>query len=105
MKIIRNAGRDSQVWELQEDNGELVGTFKSRDEAEKAMGMEKPVEAAPVVEEEEVVDVEDEDEELNQPNGKMLWLIFASGELILQVVEKRFILVFGKKPFLYCRGL
>ena len=63
MKIIRNAGRDSQVWELQEDNGELVGTFKSRDEAEKAMGMEKPVKAEPVVEEEEVEDVEDEDED------------------------------------------
>ena len=61
MKIIRNAGRDSQVWELQEDNGELVGTFKSRDDAEKAMDEGMPVEAAePVVEEEEV---EDSDED------------------------------------------
>ena len=63
MKIIRNAGRDSQVWELQEDNGELVGTFKSRDDAEKAMDEGMPVEAEPVVEEEEVEDVEDSDED------------------------------------------
>tara|TARA_B100000519_G_C13804458_1_gene232763 strand:+ start:113 stop:361 length:249 start_codon:yes stop_codon:yes gene_type:complete len=51
MKIIRNAGRDSQVWELQEDNGELVGTFGSRDEAEKAMDEGMPAAEVEVVEE------------------------------------------------------
>ena len=51
MKIIRNAGRDSQVWELQEDNGELVGTFGSRDEAEKAMDEGMPAVEVEAVEE------------------------------------------------------
>jgi hypothetical protein len=44
MKIVRNAGRDSQVWELQEDNGELVKVFKSKAEAEAAMGGDMPKE-------------------------------------------------------------
>jgi len=62
MKVVRNAGRDSQVFELQEDNGTVVGKFSSRAEAEAAMGNETPVEAAPVVEAEAEPVVEDEGE-------------------------------------------
>lgn len=51
MKVVRNAGRDSQVFELQEDNGIVVGKFSSRAEAEAAIGKEVPVEAEAVVEE------------------------------------------------------
>ena len=36
MKIVRNAGRDSANFELQEDNGEIVGSFATREEAEAA---------------------------------------------------------------------
>ena len=32
MKIVRNAGRDSAKFELQEDNGEVVGSFATREE-------------------------------------------------------------------------
>ena len=37
MKIVRNAGRDSAKFELQEDNGEVVGSFATREEAEAAV--------------------------------------------------------------------
>ena len=61
MKIVRNAGRDSAKFELQEDNGDLVGSFGSRAEAEAAAEGKAPKkeEVAPEV----VVDkVSDEDE-------------------------------------------
>ena len=43
MKIVRNAGRDSAKFELQEDNGEVVGSFATREEAEAAAGGKAPV--------------------------------------------------------------
>ena len=42
MKIVRNAGRDSAKFELQEDNGEVVGSFATREEAEAAAGGKAP---------------------------------------------------------------
>ena len=63
MKIVRNAGRDSAKFELQEDNGEVVGSFATREEAEAAAGGEPPrkEEVAPeVVVEDEGAYAEDE---------------------------------------------
>jgi len=42
MKIVRNAGRDSAKFDLQEDNGDVVGSFATREEAEAAAGGEAP---------------------------------------------------------------
>lgn len=63
MKIVRNAGRDSAKFELQEDNGEVVGSFATREEAEAAAGGEAPKkeEVAPEVVVDEVVEEEAED--------------------------------------------
>ena len=51
MKIVRNAGRDSAKFELQEDNGEVVGGYATREEAEAAADGKAPVkeEVAPEV--------------------------------------------------------
>jgi len=63
MKIVRNAGRDSAKFELQEDNGEVVGSFATREEAEAAAGGEAPKkeEVAPEVVVDEKVEEEAED--------------------------------------------
>ena len=67
MKIVRNAGRDSAKFELQEDNGEVVGVFDSREAAEAAAGGEAPKkeEKAPevVVDDDEGAYAEDEAED------------------------------------------
>jgi len=64
MKIVRNAGRDSAKFELQEDNGEVVGSFATREEAEAAAGGKAPKkeEKAPeiVVDDDEGAYAEDE---------------------------------------------
>jgi len=61
MKIVRNAGRDSEKFELQEDNGTVVDVFDSREAAEAAAGDSAPKkeEKAPEV----VVEVEEEEAE------------------------------------------
>ena len=63
MKIVRNAGRDSAKFELQEDNGEVVGVFDSREAAEAAAGGEAPKkeEVAPEVVVDKVVEEAEEE--------------------------------------------
>ena len=63
MKIVRNAGRDSAKFELQEDNGEVVGSFSTREEAEAAADGKAPKkeEVAPEVVVDEVVEEAEED--------------------------------------------
>ena len=63
MKIVRNAGRDSAKFDLQEDNGDVVGSFATREEAEAAAGGEAPKkeEVAPEVVVDEKVEEEAED--------------------------------------------
>ena len=63
MKIVRNAGRDSEKFELQEDNGEVVGVFDSREAAEAAAGGKAPKkeEVAPEVVVDEVVEEAEEE--------------------------------------------